>query len=91
VTFASLYSLVGIESMNATAFRRLDRLAIHNHHRWTGFPSRTATSLLVEHAVQVNPDTTAGSREVVLWGDGGCVGFGSLWGGGSRGEVFLVN
>ena len=51
VAFASLYALVRVETTSATTFGRLDRLAIHDHHRWTSCPSGMATGLLVEHAM----------------------------------------
>src|SRR5271166_3834504 len=48
VAFASLYALVRVETTSATTLGRLDRLAIHDHHRWTlpvrhdGGPARRA-------------------------------------------------
>ena len=51
VAFASLYALVRVETTSATTLSRLDRLAIHDHHRWTSCPSGMTTGLLVEEAM----------------------------------------
>src|SRR5271166_1434514 len=51
VAFASLYALVRVETTIATTFGRLDRLAIHDHHRWTSCPSGMTAGLLVEHSM----------------------------------------
>jgi hypothetical protein len=51
VAFASLYALVRVEATSATTLGRLDRLAIHDYHRWTSCPSGMAPGLLVEHAM----------------------------------------
>jgi hypothetical protein len=45
------YALVRVETTNATTLGRLDRLAIHDHHRWTSYPSGITTGLLVEDAM----------------------------------------
>jgi hypothetical protein len=49
--FASLYTLVRVETTSATTFGRLDRLAIRDYYRWTSCPSGMAPGLLVEHAM----------------------------------------
>src|ERR1700732_1841266 len=36
---------------STTTLGRLDRLAIHDHHRWTSCPSGMTTGLLVEDAM----------------------------------------
>ena len=57
MVFASLYALVRVETTSTTTLGRLDRLAIHDHHRRTGFSSGTTTDLLVksgEHPMSVN-------------------------------------
>ena len=51
VAFTSLYALVRVETTSATTLGRLDRLAIHDHHRRTSCPSGITTGLLVEHAM----------------------------------------
>src|SRR5271165_7396791 len=42
---------------STTTFGRLDRLAIHDHYRWTSCPSGMTTGLLVEDAMSMNPRT----------------------------------
>jgi hypothetical protein len=51
VAFTSLYALVRVETTSTTTLGGLDRLAIHDHHRWTSCPSGNTTGLLVEHAM----------------------------------------
>ena len=51
VAFTSFYALVRVETTSTTTLGRLDRLAIHDHHRWTNCPSGVTTGLLVEHAM----------------------------------------
>src|SRR5271166_3185238 len=51
MAFASLYALVRVETTSATTLGRLDRLAIHDHHRWTSCPSGMTAGLLVEHSM----------------------------------------
>jgi hypothetical protein len=51
VAFASLYALMRVETTSTTTLGRLDRLAIHNHHRWTSCPSGVTAGLLVEHSM----------------------------------------
>src|SRR4029077_17004400 len=57
MAFASLYALVRVETTSATTLGRLDRLAIHDHHRWTSCPSGMTTGLLVEHSMLMDPHT----------------------------------
>src|SRR5271166_5224011 len=59
VTFASLYALVRVETTSATTLGRLDRLAIHDHHRWTSCPSGITTGLLVNSLYFFSPIPTS--------------------------------
>src|SRR5260370_32432938 len=54
VAFASLYALMRVETTSTTTLSRLDRLAIHNHHRWTRCPAAVTAGLLGEHPITMD-------------------------------------
>src|SRR4030095_5960837 len=69
VPLPAFHALVPIEATNAAALGCLNRLAIHNDHRWTLASTSLLSRLLVDRSMEAGPDAgVLPSSEVVIHG-----------------------